>query len=574
MIFFEKIEIKNFISVGDNPMTILLDRSPTTLVTGTNGSGKSAIICDSVTFALFGKSYRGINKPNLINTINKKDCLIRIWFKSGNKKYLIERGIKPSVFNIYENGKKHDNNASVHDQQKFLEKNILKCNFRSFCQTCLLGTANYKPFMRLSAGARRDVIETLLDISVFSDMNKILKSKISDWRDEIKDLDAEIAVAQKGYNMQRRFYNDIRNSSSDKILQKKKELKPIRQMVEEKNAEKKKLEKKFLEIHNADIESDINDIHEEIIDLEKTISSLQVDLRNATNQLKFFENKSECPKCKQHIGDDHKHLHIEELEENEKKLEKEIEQKNDALKKNRDRLEKKKKHRDEQLTFEKKIDSLDKEMKSLVDQGKKLAKEINEMKSADVTKLEDEKRKLIEHETNLNVNDKKKKQLLKKKEIYSLALKLLKDTGIKSSIIKQYLPVLNTRVNHYLNLLNFNVKFSLDESFNETLKARYKNEFSYANFSMGERQRLDLAITFAWRDVARMKNSVNTNLLIFDEIFDSSLDEQGTDDLMTILNEFDAKNNIFIISHKNGLEDKFRSSIRFEKVSGFSKITV
>ena len=572
MITFKSITIKNFISVGDNPITVDLDSSKTNLITGTNGSGKSAILCDSITFVLFGKSYRGINKPNLINTINKKDCVVSIDFVASGNDFHIERGMAPNFFNIYKNGKKYDNTASAKDQQRFLEEEILKCNFRSFCQTCLLGSASYIPFMQLSTGARRDVIETLLYISVFSDMNKILKAKVSDWKNEIDDVKTNIRVSQKAYDMQLEFYQNISESHDNKILKKKNELSKLKQSVIDYNEKIEKVRSEIDKIYVDDISKLIRDLSEEKNKERDACSATMNNIRREEKQLKFFKDNSVCPKCEQEIEEDHKHSHVNELEDTINNLHIEYEESDkkyaELNEEHNTLLETEKKLRE----YNNQIATMKIQRDNMVSQGSSIVKEIEEMKESDTGALDKEKKKLQDLSVELKAYEMTRNKLLDKKEVYMMATKLLKDTGIKSSIIKQYLPILNARVNHYLNILNFNVKFELDESFNETLKARYKNEFTYANFSMGERQRLDLAITFAWRDIARMKNSVNTNILIFDEVFDSSLDEQGTDDLMTILGEFDDKTNIFIISHKGGLEDKFDTHYSFQKVNGFTKI--
>lgn len=571
MLNIKKLRIKNFISVGDNFLDIQLDKSPTTIITGSNGNGKS-IMLDAITFVLFGKSYRGINKSAMVNSVNQKDCVIELYFNIGTAEYIIIRGMSPSVFSIYEDGKLIDNAASARDHQKMLENTILHCNYNAFCQICLLGTANYVPFMQLDASSRRDVIETLLDISVFSEMNRLLKMKITSWKDEYSSLKEKIAVSEKELKLRKEFYNDVLNSTGDRIAQKRESLNALKKRATG-LSDQRSIIVSTLAAQTKDMP--LERLREAIEDKSNATSesgSLKSRLSMQKKKLEFFQDNSTCPTCDQEIDEEHKHHHVEDLEKSTATTEIDVTASSKLISELTSKIELIEQKRSKISGLEKEISSYDSRMSSLADNGRELISEIKGLEASDTSKLSDAKDKITESSTELRMHESERKELLEKKEIYSHAQLLLKDGGIKSSIIRQYLPVLNSRVNHYLGILGLNVQFELDESFNETLKARYKNEFTYSNFSMGERQRLDLALTFAWRDIAKMKNSVNTNLLIFDEIFDSSLDEDGTYDLLTILNEVSEDTNIFIISHKGGMEDKFRSSIQFEKHNGFTRI--
>ena len=576
MIEFKKITMRNFLSVGDNEMTIDLSSGRSVLVSGQNGSGKSSVLADSISYVLFNKSYRGINKPNLVNTSNQRGCVVTIDFVVNGNTYHVIRGMHPGIFDIHRNGEKLDNHASARDQQRFLEHDILRADFRSFCQTCILGTATYIPFMQLSTGARRDVTEKFLDISLFSEMNKILKGVVNDWKAEIDETKTNSRVAKNSYDMQQEFVQTLERSMDDKVQSKKDELAPLKKRVQDIDHEHSNLLNEKEELVKEQSDRIIEEQDQIIRNAHDSATELSNTIRTDRKKVEFFDSHSSCPKCGQDIDEEYREEHLkefhDEMESNQKLLEQRKQEKSDA-EQTRDAARKITSRINE---INQRLESLVSNRSNLIERGKAIVSEIQNMSDdasdeTNASSITSEKEKLEKLKVEYQSYETQRERLLSKKNVYTIATRLLKDSGIKSSIIRQYLPILNARVNHYLNVLNFNLSFELDEQFNETLRARYKNEFSYANFSMGERQRLDLAMAFAWRDVAKMKNSVNANIMIFDEVFDSSLDEQGTEDLMAILSEFEDNTTAFVISHRNNMEDKFDRHLRFHKENGFSK---
>lgn len=574
---------KNFLSTGDTGVFVQLDKSPTTLITAPNGSGKSTM-SDAITFGLFGKSYRGLKKANMVNTLNKKNAVVEIVFENGVDLYKVVRGIKPNVFEIYKNNELVDEEAAVRDYQNYLETQVLGFNFKAFCQTAILGTANYIPFMQLPTGHRREVIETLFGINVFTTMNKLLKQKVGDWKTNVTDTRREIEDAQNQIEMRKEFLQTLNKADAEKIVAAKDRIGEIKSDISKLQTKATEIEAEALKNSSYDtIDTAILEIQQDQILITDHVSgcvkkSNEIHtkinmLQGNIDKLHDVEGKN-CPLCKQDVSEKHVNHAASDIEAEIVELRKKLEVVNGDIAENNKKNNELQSKIDSFNEVRQKISDLKANIKQLGAVGKNIVADIQKMTEAEttITNIEEEKAKIAEKHGELNVLKRQYNKLLEKESPYRIAVDLLKDTGIKAKIIAQYLPILNQRVNHYLSLLNFNVKFELDENFDETLRSRNRTEFTYNNFSQGERQRIDLAMLFGWRDLASMMNSVNCNLLILDETFDSSLDSQGTDDLLSIIDTIGEKTNVFVVSHKGNLEDKFRSTIRFEKVNGFTKL--
>jgi DNA repair exonuclease SbcCD ATPase subunit len=569
MIIFKTLEWKNFLSTGAAPNKLILNKSPSTLVVGRNGEGKSTML-DALTFALFGKPFRNINKPQLINSINGKGCVVEIQFDIGTNEYKIIRGMKPNIFEIWCNGTMVNQDAAAKDYQKVLEQQILRLNYKTFTQVVILGSASFVPFMQLPAWQRREVIEDILDIGIFSTMNTLLKERINETKDELKSIDAKITIAKSQVESQKKIIQSMTASKVEQINQ-------IKQQIAHNEEEIAKNDKLWEEL---------SDKMNEMMAAGDNGKQLKEDLDNATivrnrliskkeqieETLQFFESNTECPSCAQNIPHEHKDSitakFTEEYNSNVENL--------NTLQVAYDLL----------IERQKKLDQLNKELLAMNVQCNgintsnntlnKLNKKLNEQIEAtnqDTGNLDAEKTKLKEIADDALVLIEKKNELSSERNVQEVAALLLKDTGIKTAIIKEYLPVMNKLINGYLSAMDFYVHFELDEGFNEKIKSRFRDEFTYASFSEGEKMRIDLAILFTWRQIAKMKNSANTNLLILDEIFDSSLDNTGTDYFLSVMNALGDNSNIFVISHKGDqLFDKFHSVIKFEKKNDFSSI--
>ena len=569
MIIFKKVSWRNFLSTGDSPTTVLLDRSSTTLIIGENGSGKSTIL-DALTFALFGKPFRNINKSQLVNTINEKGLLVEIDFSIGNKNFTVRRGIKPNKFEILQEGKLIDQLANNRDYQDYLEKVILKLNYKSFTQIVVLGNSSFEPFMQLKQSDRRTIVEDLLDIQIFSSMNGILKSKNSELKNDMGTLEIEKSLYKQKIEVQEDYIKRLKEDSQSVISQKEKEIKQF-----ESN---RKTATNTMVALNTDIGNlgqrmlNENSVKKKSSEYEKVQSQIELKLHNAEKELSFYQTTSTCSTCKQVIDDEFKKERVIDISKNidEKKdgldkLQTEIDTLGETLQKYREIggsiVEKNK----ELVVIQSKIDSFG-------DNIERAQKEINTLKNKkkEDSSIEKELKTLKE---NLEQSLKDYSELCDRKKLHEYAHELLRDSGIKTKIIRQYVPIINKYVNKYLNELDFLINFSIDENFNETIQSQYRDEFSYSSFSEGEKMRIDLALLFTWRMVAKLKNSVNTNLLILDEVFDSSLDAEGTDSFLKIINTLDANTNVFVISHKGEiLFDKFISTIKFAKEKQFSKI--
>jgi len=567
MIHFENIRFRNFLSTGDVWTQIDLSRSPTTLVLGENGSGKSTML-DALCFALFGKPFRKINKPQLANSINEKNCLVEVNFRIGSNSYRVLRGIKPAKFEVYYNDVLLDQTAAVKDYQEHLEKNILKLNYTSFTQVVILGSSTFIPFMQLSAQARREVIEDLLDIKIFSVMNVLLKTRIQENKELLNDLKYQLQMAQEKRALQQKHIKELRNQNEERVNEIKTEIEKSRTQLGLLVLEKTGILKRIEE--NEETQRDkYKGVLKKFSDLEKYQGQIQTKQNKLMKDRDFYLENADCLSCGQSLPTDFRNDKLKVLEENISdysvnlsKLETELE-KTSVLKGELKVLE------EEYSTLVEKKFSCDKDIDNHHSYIQKLEKQLSNVNNVDMTTTLEElkvtERKLIEVE-------KQREEAVKQRELYTVAAELLKDKGIKTQIVKQYVPVMNKLINKYLAKMEFFVNFELDENFNEVIKSRHRDVFSYASFSEGEKARLDLALLLTWRSIAKMKNSSHTNLLILDEVFDGSLDNVGIESLMEILNETQ-DTNIFIISHKGeSLQDKMRSIIRFEKHKNFSRM--
>ena len=568
MIRFETIEWKNFLSTGNTSNKVDFTQHSTTLIVGKNGEGKSTIL-DALTFVLFNKPFRDINRPQLVNSINQKNCQVTLTFSIGPSKYKVVRGIKPAVFDIYLNDELINQDAAAKDYQKVLEQQILKLNYKTFTQVVILGSASFVPFMQLPTGQRREVIEDILDISVFSTMNQLLKEKMIGTKDELSSIETEIRILTEQAKAQQTLLKALQNSQLQNMQ-------TINSKIEAHRTEVAEHTKKIslLGIQSQGVYAEMPNEVELTGNLSK-VQSAWTKMDAMVNQLdthiNFFSNNEVCPSCEQGIDHDHKEKIIGNLltdKESHLSDMKTIKAAQDKLVETHTKL-------NDCLSKIKDINiEISTENSSIRILESAIAELENELNQAGLqTDIEPEKDKLKAiAETALTKNN-AKVELQKTQKLQEIASVLLKDTGIKTTIIREYLPVMNKLINKYLSAMDFFVKFELDESFNEKIKARFRDEFTYASFSEGEKMRIDLAILFTWRQIAKMKNSVNTNLLILDEIFDSSLDVAGTDYFLSIMDQLGENTNIFVISHKGDvLLDKFKNNIRFVKHNDFSTI--
>jgi len=568
MILFRKLKWKNLLSTGNHFTEIQFDKSPSTLIVGSNGAGKSTML-DALCFVLFGKPFRSVNKPLLLNSINGKDCLVEVEFNSGNKHYKIIRGIKPNVFEIWQDGEMINQDAAVRDYQEYLEKFILKLNYKSFTQIVILGSASFTPFMQLSASDRRSIIEELLDIQVFSAMNNILKDKITMNKDATITKKYDIDLTEQKYSLQKKHIDELKQNNEDKVKEYEGEISgsantisTLAEQIELFSNEVRQLQ--ILVNAKAETEAKVKKITKLESQIESNLSKFRKDIN-------FFQHNDDCPTCRQAIAMEFKEKELtllgtkvtecdHGLQELEKKLLAEQTKLNSIS-------ETQKKIQELQIEIATKNTTITETNKYI----KRLEKQIEDLKLNKSSTDKEEQELSIINES-LSQLKQHLRTLIDEKTYYEVASGLLKDTGIKTKIIKQYLPIINKLVNKYLASFDFFVNFNLDESFKETIKSRHRDDFTYDSFSEGEKQKIDLALLFSWRAVAKLKNSANTNLLILDEVFDSSLDANGTEYLMTILQMLEGTN-VFVISHKGDiLQDKFRNVIRFEKVKNFSRI--
>ena len=569
MILFKTVRWKNFLSTGNAFTEVKLDSSASTLIVGSNGAGKSTML-DAICFALFNKPFRKITKGQLVNAVNEKDTLVEIEFSIGSREYLVRRGIKPNLFEIYLNGTMLNQEASVQDQQKTLEQSVLKLNYKSFTQVVVLGSSTFVPFMQLTPPNRREVIEDLLDIRIFSTMNTLLKDRVKSLKDSIRDHEYKLDMAKERVEMQQRFIADLKEQSAANNAQRQGEITSLRDEIV-----------KVQEMVDADMKlcselqgqvTQYATVDEELGKLRVFESKFKDKKKTFQRDLKFFKKNDTCPTCKQSITEEFRTSKeatitdsISELEKASVDLQAKIDDITTSVTAKQTLLE-------SIQNLQQEIASNNREIRWKQDAIGKIEESIEKTNGGganlkrEQAKLKEIARDGIEVEKNLSS---KKKD----RDNHDVITNMLRDTGVKAGIIKRYLPIMNQLINRYLKELDFYVSFELNENFEETIKSRFRDEFSYASFSEGEKMRIDLALLFTWRTIAKMKNSANTNLLILDEIFDSSLDVSGTDDFMKILRAFSEDSNVFVISHKpDAMQDRFESVLVVEKKQNFSTI--
>jgi len=566
MLVFHKIRYKNFLSSGNQFTEIDFEKNHTNLIIGTNGAGKSTVL-DALTFGLFNKPFRKINKPQLVNTTNEKDCLVEIEFTVNNREYLVRRGIKPNVFDIEVNGVSLHKEADDRANQRILEENILKVNYKSFTQIVILGSSTFVPFMQLTTAHRREVIEDLLDIRIFSAMNNIIKDKIREKKDQVKSLELKKENLKDKMKMQQSFIEELENRGNANI-----------------NTNQEKITKLDAEVgiymtENARTEEDIFKFTKEqeevvgagdkLVKLNNLKGKISQKVTAITKEHKFFTENTVCPTCTQDIEESFRLNRITDAQNKAKELQKGYQDLEETIKLEQERER-------QFIALSKEITKLNHEISQNNTRISLNQRQIRDLESEIQTITEQLENRNTEHEKLEEFRENLQKtfeDLSKKKEeivYYDFAYSLLKDDGVKTKIIKKYLPFINQQVNRYLQMMDFYINFNLDEEFGETVKSPIHEDFSYSSFSEGEKARIDLSLLFAWREIARVKNSVNCNILLFDEVFDSSLDGFGADEFLKIIRYVVKDTNVFVISHKSDLQDKFDTTIKFEKKNGFS----
>ena len=570
MILFEKVRWKNFLSTGNVFTEVALNKSNNTLIIGQNGAGKSTIL-DALCFGLFGKPFRKINKPQLLNSINNKDALVEIEFKIGQKNYKVVRGIKPNTFEIYCNNVLLNQDAAAKDYQEVLENQILKLNYKSFTQVVILGSASFVPFMQLSAADRRTIIEDLLDIQIFSAMNSVVKEKLSEIKEETNKVKYAIALTKEKIQLQLQNIEDGKKLNDEEIAKKQTEIETSNQQIKNISESIRLITKHVNELVNK-----VGDKKEKLEKKSKNLfqikGKIETNIQRNEKDIEFYEDNHDCPTCKQAITEEWKNSQVSEKSEKIKSQKKGLSEVEEELKKVTGDLQ----------TISNIVSHINEHNNEITKHNAtisainvyiaKLNKEITEL-SNKKNSSEGDNLKLRDLKLELHTLNDSHEELVELKHYNEFAGSLLKDTGIKTKIIKQYLPIMNKLINKYLSAMDFFVNFNINENFEETIKSRHRDEFSYANFSEGEKMRIDLALLFTWRQIAKLKNSTNTNLLILDEVFDSSLDTVGTEEFLKLIHEMGSDTNVFVISHKGDqLFDKFRSVIKFEKKGNFSRI--
>lgn len=567
MILFKKVRYKNILSTGNSFTEIELDRNKSTLIVGENGAGKSTML-DAISFALYGKAFRNIKKPQLLNSINSKDLVVELDFEIGKNKYKIKRGIKPNIFEIWKNNELVNQDAAVRDYQAYLEENILKMNYKSFGQVVVLGSSTFVPFMQLSAKDRRDVIEDLLDIQIFTIMNTLLKERVSSNKEEIQEIKYQIDLLKSKIESAKEHNENIRELKETEVAKLKAKLKEQIALIESEQEAVQAIIEEVTELTESI--SDKAGVKRKLQELQNVDATLDTKLKSLRKEISFFEEHDDCPTCRQGIEHEFK---TEAIEKSNGKIQEIIDGRNQL----KDKFASIEGRLEEISDIETTIATKNLEMsehnanykialntcKSIKEELTSAEEEVEAIDTSAIEALEEDLRDKHKQQTTL-FND---------KEVMAVVSAMLKDGGIKTRIIKQYVPIMNKLINKYLAAMDFFVQFELDENFNETIKSRFRDVFSYASFSEGEKLRIDLALLFTWRAVSKLRNSVSTNLLIMDEIMDSSLDNAGTEEFLKIINEITADSNVFIISHKGDqLYEKFDTVIRFEKVKNFSRM--
>ena len=570
MIIFKKVRWKNLLSTGNNFTEIDLSSNHTTILLGQSGSGKSTLL-DAIAFGLFNRPFRNINKNQLVNMINQKNCLVEVEFTVGTQNYLIRRGIKPTVFEIYCDDVLINQDSHSKDYQQYLERSILKFNFKAFTQIIVLGASNFTPFMQLKPADRRIIIEGLLDIEIFSVMNTILKQKISNLKNITQENEFNLSIIKEKIELQNKYISDLSQSKQEKIQENL-------AIIEKNKQQMLTIEQQNLELKNniVELKTKLNfkdDVVIQITKIKDIKNKLDSNIKKSKKEILFYEENNNCPTCRQNIPVDFKHMEITKKMDKITEWQTGLADVDSAMSKLLLKLEESKQIEDEIDIIQSQIVKNQSMIDGINQFIKKIAKDTIDMKNQESAPKDcvDKLNELQETSTKLENN---KEQYALDKNIHDLATALLKDSGVKARIIKQYLPLINKHTNIFLNAMNFFVTFNIDEEFNESIKSRGRDEFAYENFSEGEKQRIDLALLFTWRTIAKMKNSVNTNLLIMDEVLDSYLDQTATENVLTLLNsDMFRDTNIFVISHKETISDKFKKTIRFTKFKNFSTIT-
>jgi|TARA_R110002074_G_scaffold37314_4_gene101342 DNA repair exonuclease SbcCD ATPase subunit len=570
LIVFKSLRYKNFLSTGNNWTEINLNKTKSTLIVGQNGAGKSTLL-DALSFSLFGKPHRNINKPQLVNSINNKDCVVEVEFTVGSNEFKIVRGIKPNAFEIWTNGSMVDQSSHAKEYQKILEQNILKLNHKSFHQIIVLGSSSFIPFMQLPAQHRRDVIEDLLDINVFSKMNSILKEKNAVLRDRSKEIKYSLDLLDNKISTQKKYIDGITSLNDEFISKRNADIENIRKDISTLEKENVVCDE-FVQENQSNMQTELNKANDKKQVLLQYQAQFQTKIKALVKDAKFYEQNETCPTCTQDIDSVLRDTNLAEAQSKAKELKEAMEQGSKESAIVEETIER----------FTNLANKIRTELSTISSNGHAIARmqtqiqsyqdELNSKQSAsgDLNKANTELNDMFDNQKNINSD----RYELNENMLYnSVMTEMLKDTGIKTKVIKEYLPVINNLVNKYLQVLDFFVHFDLDESFQETIRSRHRDAFSYDSFSEGEKQRIDLALLFTWRQIAKMKNSVATNLLILDETFDSSLDHDGVDNLMKILYTLDDDTNVFVISHKGEILDgKFEEKLEFYKDKNFSKL--
>ena len=567
MIEFKKIRWKNFLSTGNYFTEISLNKDNTNLILGTNGAGKSTML-DALTFGLFNKPFRKINKPQLANTVNEKDCLVEIEFNVNGKEYLVRRGIKPNIFDIEVDGNLLHKEADDRANQRILEENVLKLNYKSFTQIVILGSSTFVPFMQLTTANRREVIEDLLDIRIFSAMSNLLKENMKEKKDQIKSLETKKLNLKEKIEMQQQFIEELEQRGNSNILEKNNKIDKCQREIDIYITDNE-LNQKEIDLCIKEQEQYVG-AKNTVVKLNNLKGKLSQKVSTITKEHKFFTENTVCPTCTQDIEEEFRLNRIEDAHQKARELKEGYEELEQTIKFEQER--------------ERQFTNLSREITKLTHDVSQNNTRIG-FKQKQIRELEQEIQTITSNLQNRNTENEKLEEFRenlqkvfenlssKREELvhYDFAYSLLKDDGVKTKIIKKYLPFINQQINRYLQMMDFYINFKLDEEFNETVESPIHEKFSYASFSEGEKMRIDLALLFTWREVARVKNSVNTNLLIMDEVFDSSLDGFGTDEFLKIIRYVIKNANVFVISHKTGLEDKFSKVIKFDKIKGFSR---
>lgn len=566
MIYFKKVRWQNFLSTGNQFTEIILNKSQSTLIVGENGAGKSTML-DAISFVLYGKPYRNINKPQLVNSITQKKCTVEIEFSIKGKEYMVRRGLKPNVFEIYCDDKMIDQNANVKEYQDYLEKNILKLNHKSFTQIVVIGSANFVPFMQMKVWDRRTIIEDLLDIEIFSKMFNLLKEKMTQNKEQISETKYKLDLLEQNIALTKKHMGEIMSLKRSDRTAKKNKIDELEFQIQDHHETLKELDEQVKA--QSVLIADINKLKNKQKKMQELDYQINSKIEAISKEIQFFENNDECPTCQQEIDAEFKQHHIHKHNDKRIKLKEGMVQFEEEYRTLMDQLNEISQHQTKITEYQNQIMEENTSIRMLQNNILSLRNELDQEIASDDDSLET----LKKLEKDLKDQQLTYKKALDTKEQYDVAASLLKDGGIKAKIIKQYVPIINKLVNKYLAAMEFFVQFELDEQFNEKIKSRFRDEFTYDSFSEGEKMRIDLSLLFTWRAVAKLRNSISTNLLIMDEVFDSSLDTTGTDEFLKIITSLSADTNTFVISHKGDqLFDKFHSNIRFEKVKNFSQI--